>query len=167
MAAQSARELRKKMRSIGNDEVQATMLSLRGVAATNSNDWQTAKQDFLKAYSLNPESAFSLNNLGYIAEKDGDLETAQFYYGKARKAPDADALIGLATQRSAEGQQLFAVAADSGHQVDSQLDQYSRSRRQLSGPIELIPRNDTPADSNPLPKGPPDGAPLAQPPQSQ
>jgi hypothetical protein len=31
-------------------------------------------------------SAFSLNNRGYVAEMDGDLETAQFFYGKARKA---------------------------------------------------------------------------------
>jgi Flp pilus assembly protein TadD len=155
VAAQSARELRKKMRSVGDDEAQATMLSLRGVAATNRNDWRTAKQDFLKAYSLNPQSAFSLNNLGYVAEKDGDLETAQFYYAKARKAADADARIGLATQRSAEGQQLSAVAADSGHQVDGQLDQYSLSRHQESGPIELIPRGNSPADIRDAPKSPP------------
>ena len=55
------------------------MLTLRGVSATNQNDWSTAKQDFLQAYSLDSDSAFSLNNLGYVAEKDGDLETAQFY----------------------------------------------------------------------------------------
>ena len=30
-------------------------------------------------------SAFSLNNVGYLAEMDGDLETAQFFYAKARK----------------------------------------------------------------------------------
>jgi Flp pilus assembly protein TadD len=158
-AAESARELQKKMRNTGNDEQQATMLSLRGVAATNRNDWQTAKQDFVEAYSLNPESAFSLNNLGYVAERDGDLETAQFYYAKARKAADADARIGLATQRSAEGQQLFAVAADSGRHVDTQLDQYSRARRQEAGPIELIPRNNTPPNSDATPNHPPTLAP--------
>lgn len=172
MAAESARALRKKMKTVGNDEARATMLSLRGVAATNRNDWQTAKQDFLQAYSLNPESAFSLNNLGYVAEKDGDLETAEFYYAKARKAEDADARIGLATQRSAEGQQLVTVAADSGHNVDGKLDQYSQSRRQQTGPIELIPRDDGPADPTEAPKGPAHVAPspvapiaLPQPPQ--
>src|ERR1700761_6731208 len=106
VAAESARALRKKMRSVENNTEEATMLSLRGVEATNHNDWQTAKQDFLKAYALDPESAFSLNNLGYVAERDGDLETAQFYYAKARKAADSEARIGLATKRSAEGQQL-------------------------------------------------------------
>jgi Flp pilus assembly protein TadD len=174
VAAESARELQKKMRNIGNDEQHATMLALRGVAATNRNDWQTAKQDFLKAYSLNPESAFSLNNLGYVAERDGDLETAQFYYAKARKAADADARIGLATQRSAEGQQLFAVAADSGQHVDTQLDQYSQARRQEPGPIELIPRTNTPANSDAVPDSPTNVAPTSnspiaapKPPQSR
>jgi Flp pilus assembly protein TadD len=153
VAAQSARELRKKIRTLGDDEAQAAMLSFRGVSAANRNDWRAAKHDFLKAYSLDPESAFSLNNLGYVAEKDGDLETAQFYYAKARKAADADARIGLATQRSAEGQQLVVVAGDSGHQVDTQLDLYSRTRHQESSPVELIPRT-TPASK-------------PQPPQSQ
>ncbi len=164
VAAESARELKKKMRTQPKDEARATMLSLRGVAAINRNDWQTARQDFLQAFSLNPGSAFTLNNLGYVAEKDGDLETAQFYYSKARKAQDADARIGLATQRSAEGQPLFAVAADSSHNVDAELDQYSQSRRRQTGPIELTPRDNTPADSNAAPST---GSPIAvpQPPQ--
>jgi Flp pilus assembly protein TadD len=166
VAAESARDLQKKMRHIGNDEQQSTMLSLRGVAATNRNDWQTAKQDFLKAYSLNPESAFSVNNLGYVAERDGDLETAQLYYAKARKAADADARIGLATQRSAEGQLLFAVAGDSVQHVGSQLDQYSQSRRRLSGPIELIPRNNTQENPSAAPSPSAPAVP-PQPPQSQ
>lgn len=163
VAADSAKQLRKKMQTEGDVEARATMLSLQGVAATNRNDWQTARQDFLKAYSLNPNSAFSLNNLGYVAERDGDLETAQFYYSKARKAEDADARIGLATQRSAEGQQLFAVAAGSGHNVSGELDQYSRQRLQQTGPIKLIPRDNTQAEPNASPSGSPDTAPSHSP----
>jgi Flp pilus assembly protein TadD len=171
MAAESARELRKKMQTVGSDEAAATMLSLRGVAEANHNDWPAAKLDFLKAYSLKPASAFALNNLGYVAERDGDAETAKFYYDKARKAEDADARIGLATQRSAEGQQLSAVAADSGHNVDGELEQYSQARRRQAGPIELIPRDNTPADTSAAPKGAPHEAPsntpivVPQPPQ--
>ena len=152
VAAESARALRNKMRTIGTGEAQSAMLSLRGVAATNRNDWQTARQDFLQAYSLNPESAFALNNRAYVAEKDGDLETAQFYYAKARKASDADARVGLATQRSAEGQQIFAVAGDSSHKVGNQLDDYGRSRRELTAPVQLIPRGAT-SDSGAAPQG--------------
>jgi hypothetical protein len=71
---------------------------------------------------------------------EGDLETAQFFYDKARKADNSDARIGVATQRTAEGKKLFAVATDSDHQVDGQLDRYSQQRHQETGPIELTPR---------------------------
>lgn len=82
VAAVSARLLRKRMRNVATAELRANMLTLHGVYAANQNDWPAAKQDFLQAYSLDPHSAFSLNNLGYVAEKDGDLETAQFYYSR-------------------------------------------------------------------------------------
>jgi Flp pilus assembly protein TadD len=169
-AAESARQLRKHLQNVSSAEERATLLTFRGVSEVNRNDWGQAKQDFLQAYSLNPNSAFSLNNLGYVAEKDGDLETAQFYYAKARKAEDANARVGMATQRSAEGQQLLAVAADSGRNVDGRIDQFKQSQRQQTGPIELIPRGDNiPAEpsappNNPSPRDSP--PPVPQSPQS-
>lgn len=152
-AAESARHLRKELQNISDAKERATMLAMRGVSEANQNDWESAKRDFLQAYSLDPESAFSLNNRGYVAEKDGDLETAQFYYSKARKAEDAKARVGLATQQSAEGQPLLSVAADSGHSVDGKLDKYKQAQRQQTGPIELIPRGD---NGSPKPGGSPD-----------
>ncbi len=140
MAAGSLDRVQKQLKTMGPDKARASMLALRGVTAINGNDWEAAKQDFLQAYSLDPTSAFSLNNLGYIAEKNGDLETAQFYYAKARKADDATAPVGLATQSSAQGQRLIAVATDSGQKVDTKLDQYSQARRNQSGSPELVPR---------------------------
>ena len=149
MAAESARLLEERIKKMDPAEAHAAMFAVRGVSATNQNDWITAKQDFLAAYSLNPSSAFSLNNRGFVAEKDGDLETAQFYYGKARKADDSKARVGLATDPSAEGRRLSAVATESNQKVDSELDKYSRDRRRQNGPIELTPRDSAPAgDSN-------------------
>jgi tetratricopeptide (TPR) repeat protein len=147
MAAVSAKRLQDRMRRMGSSEVQSALFTMRGVSAANGNDWLTAKEDFLHAYSLNPVSAFSLNNRGYVAEMDGDLETAQFFYDKARKAHDSDATIGLATQRGAEGQKLFTVATGSGRQVDSRLEIYSEQRHRETGPIELTPRGNT-SDGN-------------------
>jgi tetratricopeptide (TPR) repeat protein len=129
------------MKKMHGSEVNAVMLDFRGVSAVNHNEWPAARQDFLHAYSLDPANAFSLNNRGYVAEMDGDLETAQFFYQKARQAGDANARIGLATRHAAEGKKLFTVATDSDHQVDGELDQYSQKRHQETGPIELIPRN--------------------------
>jgi Flp pilus assembly protein TadD len=140
MAAESAKRLQKKIQNMDPAEARSVMFTMRGVSAANQNDWATARQNFLKAYSLNPRSAFSLNNRGYVAEKDGDLETAQFFYEKARKAEDSGERVGLATQRVAEGQDLLTVATDSNQKVDYALEQYSQQRRRETGPIELTPR---------------------------
>lgn len=123
-----------------SQELQASLLSQQGVFAANENDWPTARRDFMQAYALDPTDAFSLNNRGYVAERDGDLESAQFFYQKAGLAYDAGIPVGLATNPSAKGQPLNRVATDSRHQVDSALDVYSRERRGQPGNIELTPR---------------------------
>jgi hypothetical protein len=75
---------------------------------------------------------------------DGDLESAQFFYDKARKAADSNARVGLASLQSAEGKRLVTVAAESNLQVDSKLDTYSQERHRESGPVELTPRANAP-----------------------
>jgi Flp pilus assembly protein TadD len=169
MAADSARRLRERMQTSATAEAQAALLTVRGVSATNHNDWTVARQDFLKAYSLNPYSSFSLNNIGYLAERDGDLETAQFFYERARKAEDAGAKVGLATRQSAEGMRLFAVAEDSDQKVNSEITQENEARRQHPGPVGLKHRDNTPVvEPVPQPAAPPSStAPVSQPPVSQ
>lgn len=140
MAAASAQRLEHLTASRNPDYSEAALLNRRGVAAMNQNDWETAKGAFLQAYSADPSSAFSLNNRGYVAEMDGDLETAQFYYEKAGKATDANARVGLATQRTAEGERLFTVAEDSDGKVNGALEKYSEQRHLQTAPIGLTPR---------------------------
>jgi Flp pilus assembly protein TadD len=167
MAADSAKKLRERMQNAATAQAQATLLAVRGVSATNHNDWDTARQDFLKAYSLNPYSAFSLNNIGYLAERDGDLETAEFFYEKARKAEDATAKVGLATRTSAEGMRLFAVAADSDQKVDGEITQINRERRERPGPVGLKHRDNTPV-VEPVPQpAAPQSSPAPAPAQQQ
>jgi Flp pilus assembly protein TadD len=124
----------------GSSEMQVFLLSQQGVFAANENDWSTAKRDFMQAYALDPSSAFSLNNRGYVAEHDGDLESAQFFYQKAGEAYGAGLPVGLATSPSVKGQALSRVATQSRVQVDGALDAYSRERRGQPGSIELTPR---------------------------
>ncbi|HEY1902286.1 MAG TPA: hypothetical protein VGG56_07655 [Terracidiphilus sp.] len=140
MAAASAKRLEERTKKMDSAQEQAAMYALHGVSAANQNNWQVARQDFLHAYTLNPGSAFSLNNRGFVAEMDGDMETAQFFYDKARKAGDSNAHVGMATKQGAEGEKLVSVATDSNHQVDGELDKYSQERRRQTGPIELTPR---------------------------
>jgi Flp pilus assembly protein TadD len=167
MAAESARRLKAQLKNADSAEAQAALLNVRGVSATNRNDWQSARRDFLKAYSLDPNSAFSLNNLGYVSERDGDLETAQFFYMKAQQAGDANARVGLATASAAEGERLDVVAADSGQKVGGELDRYKQARHAEPGNVELERRDGTPVDNTtpPAPAPSPNG-PTAAPPTS-
>ena len=155
MAAASVIRLETRMKRMSSAELNAVMLTLRGVSATNHNEWLAARQDFLRAYSLDPSSPFSLNNRGYVAEMDGDLETAQVFYEKARSAGGANHRVGLATQLSAEGKRLSSVATASNLRVGSRLDEYSQERRRQTGPVELIPRDNEPSgDSSGAPAQP-------------
>lgn len=140
IAAGSAQDLRKRMRNMDLSRAHATMLAMRGVAEVNRNDWDAAKEDFLKSYSIDPNSAFTLNNLGYVAEREGDPETAQFFYGKAQKADNADARVGLATKSLAKGEHLAALADNNDQKVGSELNAYTQSRREQQGAVELVPR---------------------------
>lgn len=151
MAAESAKNLRKRMENMGNAQMQAMMLTYQGVSAANRNDWETARRDFVEAYSLDPSDAFTQNNIGYIAEKNGDLETAKFYYSHARTASDANSRVGIATKQPAQGQRLFAVASESNDMVGDELIQYQEERRMETGPIKLIPRGNPSANQQPTP----------------
>jgi tetratricopeptide (TPR) repeat protein len=140
MAAANVMRLEGQSQENGSSEIQVFLLSQQGVFAANENDWSTAKRDFMQAYALDPSSAFSLNNRGYVAERDGDLESAQFFYQKAGQAYGAGLPVGLATSPSVKGQALSRVATESRTQVDGALDVYSRERRGQPGSIELTPR---------------------------
>ena len=154
MTAASAERVEKRLRTMGQAEERAVMLTLRGVFSMNQNDWSTAKEDFLNAYALDPTNAFTINNRGYVAEKDGDLETAEYYYAKARKAYDATAKVGLATDVRAEGRQLSVVAIESNDKVDTALDVYSEQQRGQKGPVALTPRGDSLPAQIPAPTAP-------------
>ena len=159
MAEASAKQLEKRLMERNAAETQAAMLNMRGVFAANENNWSAAKQDFVRAYALDPGSAFSLNNRGYVAEQEGDLESAQFFYQKAKRANDANSRVGFATRQFAEGQAIFTVSADSDRKVDGALDIYSRERHMETGPVELTPRGngsmDRPATTAPQPTATP------------
>jgi Flp pilus assembly protein TadD len=144
MAENNYKRLQARMKTLNSNEAQASLLAARGVNALNQNDWETARKDFLEAYKLNPYSAFSLNNAGYVAERDGDVETAQFFYQRARSADDASAKVGLATQQLAQGNPLGTVANWNNQETEDKIQEQHQIRVQQKGPIELLNRNGTP-----------------------
>jgi tetratricopeptide (TPR) repeat protein len=152
MAAANAARLQEQLQGTGSAQAQATALSLQGVLSENQNDWTTARQDFLKAYSLDPQNAFALNNRGYVAERDGDLESADYFYRKALLANDANRRVGVATNQSAKGDTLSHVTSGSIEKVGDALETYSQERRRQTGPVELTPRDNVPQGSSTAPQ---------------
>lgn len=147
MARSSGDRLRKHMKSLESDEAQVTLLNLRGVAAVNRNDWREARDYFSQAYRLGPNNAFSLNNQGFMAERDGDLESAEDFYRQAREAGGSNDRVGIATRPSAEGSKLSSVADASGGEVSNVIEVNSEARHRIGGPVELKRRDGSKVDT--------------------
>lgn len=159
VASQNAGKIKRLIAQAKRDRTfEASMLNLRGVSALNRNDRQLARSYFQQSYRLNPSDAFTLNNMGYVAELDGDRETAQFYYDKAQQARRGQERVDVATQKQAEGQRLAAVAEVSEAQVSNQISAEA-ARRHRQGPPTLL-RRQPPTSS-------PSAQPEEQPPQQQ
>jgi Flp pilus assembly protein TadD len=145
MASANARRVQERLQT-ENKETSAARVSLRGVAALNRNDPEDARKFFERAYTLDKNYSFALNNLGYLAEMNGDYETAQWYYEKARAGARRDRPAGLTTRSSAEGMKLAQIATDNNLKVNARITAEHNARRQQRGPIELRPR--TPASTS-------------------
>jgi Flp pilus assembly protein TadD len=142
LASQNVRKLQDRLES-QNLELQLAELNLRGVAAINRNDFRSAAQSFRSAYALDPNNAFALNNIGYLAEMQGDRETAQFFYDRARSAAGAGATVGFASTSRAEGAKLFEVARENDSKVETKVSQEREVRRRQNEPIVLRHRDNT------------------------
>jgi Flp pilus assembly protein TadD len=152
-----------KVRNLMNHEqsvtAQVARLNTRGVAAINRNDYKLARQYFEKAYELDKHNAFALNNMGYLSEMDGDRETADYYYDKARAADQSSMKVAYASRKDVEGMKLSAVAGDSDDAVNKATEEEAALRRAEGGPVVLRYRNNQPVlepavPPKPLPENP-------------
>lgn len=136
-------------------EAATARLNLRGVAALNDNNPSAARGFFLQAYQQDTRNAFTLNNLGYVAELAGDRESAEMYYEAARTGRDANAKVSYATRRDAEGRKMDSLADDNQVDVEATLTAVQDTKRRAGRPIELKRRDGTPVaseqDTTPVP----------------
>ena len=160
VAEESGRRLQERIRNMSTATSQAAMWNLQGVSAVNRNDWKVGRKEFLDAYAVAPSDSFALNNRGYVAERDGDLETAHLFYAKAAKGTDARDRIGVATDPAAEGKRLSMVSKESRDKVDESLEAFRQRCHQDPGVIELTPRSGS-LDGDPL-AAPIQGTPITQ-----
>lgn len=156
VAAQNAENLRKLMAKQETKEARVARLNLRGVSAINRNDRRSAAEDFQQAYKIDPNDAFTLNNMGYLAEMGGDRETANFFYERAEAARRSDARVEVATRREAEGRKLGEVAGQNNNDVDAKMQAELQAKRRQGGPVVLKRRDNSPVlDAAPAPQATP------------
>ena len=136
-------------------------LNLQGVSALNRNDRPSARKFFEQAYRLDPQNAFALNNMGYLAELDGDQETADDFYTQAKQAGGANQRVSLANRREMQGLPLAQVAASNDEGAESNLEAQRQARIREGGPIQLKTR-----DNQPVIEPAPEVAPASQPNQN-
>lgn len=141
VARRNARKMQEQIENNQDVEAQVARANLRGVAALNRNDRAAARRYFEQAMKLDKENAFSLNNMGYLYELDGDRESAEDFYRRARKAERAEAKVGMATRKEAEGQQLEDVSDRNSAMVVARMQQDARQRR-ASGQEPVLLRRD-------------------------
>src|SRR5215470_15654586 len=85
-------------------------LNREGVEAVRKHNYKKAEQLFYKAYLFDPDDAFTLNNLGYIAELQGQIDRAQQFYAYAAEQ-SSDAVVDLSSKSQLRGQPM-KVALD-------------------------------------------------------
>jgi Flp pilus assembly protein TadD len=154
IANENANNLRRDMNKPQTLATRVARLNLQGVSAANRNDRRAARSCFEQAYSLDPHDAFTLNNMGYVSEMDGDRETANFYYEKAAEARRNQSRVDVATRSDMEGRKIRDVANISDDKVAARMEQDREARAQQGGPIELKRRDNTPVvkpDNSPPP----------------
>ena len=167
IAEANANKVRNLMSREQDVRDQVARLNTRGVAAINRNDYKLARQYFEKAYKLDDRNAFALNNMGYLAEMDGDRETADYYYDKAREADQSSMKVAYATRKDVEGMKLSAVAGDSDDAVNKATEEESALRRAEGGQVVLRYRNNQPVLEPAVPPKPKPSNPISQPAPSE
>jgi Flp pilus assembly protein TadD len=160
VAEANANKVRNLMEHEQNVGAKVARLNTRGVAAINRNDYKLARQYFEESYKLDKGNAFALNNMGYLAELDGDKETADFYYDKAREADQSSMKVAYASRKDVEGMKLAAVAGDSDDAVLKAQEEAAALRRASGGPVVLRYRDNQPVME---PATPPKPVPLEKP----
>jgi len=85
-------------------------LNQEGVVEIHKHRYEKAETLFYKAYLLDPDDPFTLNNLGYIAELQGQVDRAQRFYQLAGEQA-TDAVVYRASSSKVEGRTMKEALA--------------------------------------------------------
>jgi Flp pilus assembly protein TadD len=141
VAARNADDSRKELSKSQNLQDRVARLNVRGVSAMNRNDRKSAHDSFKQAYKLDPNNSFAINNMGYLAELEGDKETAQSFYEQAQRAERARQKVMVSTRPELEGQTSGQVAQQSSTLVETSFAARAEARRR-SGAAPVLRTRD-------------------------
>ncbi|HEX4485112.1 MAG TPA: hypothetical protein VH088_02530 [Terriglobales bacterium] len=144
IAERNAKRIERRLPDAETPESQSARLTFLGVAAINHNHLQTARKNFIDALRFDPSNAFALNNMGFLAEMEGDQETADSYYGRAQLAQRANQKVTAATRQDILGMRLGEVARLNDNAVDAAITAEQQEKRRRNAPIQLKRRDNTP-----------------------
>jgi Flp pilus assembly protein TadD len=85
-------------------------LNQHGVEAVNKHEYEKAEALFYKAYLLDPDDPFTLNNLGYVSELQGQVDRALNFYQIAGQLA-TDAVIARASSPQLQGRSVKEALA--------------------------------------------------------
>src|SRR5438876_2169910 len=98
-----------------SDATPVQKLNQDGVKEIQKHHLDKAQRIFYKAYLIDPDDPFTLNNLGYISELQGKVERAQRYYELAAKENNSETVIAMASARKLEGHKLSEITTSYGN----------------------------------------------------
>src|SRR5512146_1700989 len=86
-------------------------LNRDGVEALRKHELDKARKLLYHAYLIDPNDPFTLNNLGYLSELEGDVDRATRYYDQAR-ANTSDAVVDMSTEPQLTGKVVAKIAGN-------------------------------------------------------
>src|SRR5579864_288185 len=161
IAFRNEQSVRQRLASEQSNQDRAARLNVEGVSALNHNETDKALDFFRQAYKFDPQSAFSLNNMGYVSEAFGDQETADEFYNAARRGNQAGTPVSAASHHEMVGEAVAQVADSNAQGSEANLQAEAEVRRRSHAPIVLKHRDNSPIAAPPSAESP------APPPQTE
>ena len=162
IAFKNEESVRQRLASEQSNQDRAARLNVQGVSALNHNDADKALNDFRQAYKLDPQSAFSLNNMGFVSEAFGDQETADEFYNAAQRGDQAGTAVKTASHNEMVGEPVSNVAGANAQGTEANLQAEADLRRRNHAPIVLKHRDNSPITAPPSETPAPAPAPQTQ-----
>jgi Flp pilus assembly protein TadD len=111
-------------------------LNREGVEAARKHSYKKAEGLFYKAYLLDPDDPFTLNNLGFVSELQGQIDRADHFY-KLAAQQSTDAVIDEASVKRNHGRAQGQVTTGDSIEGES----FNQAFGQPHGPLEVNHNN--------------------------